>query len=321
MVMHYLNLFRWKNLLITGFTILLTKYAIFEPAIRIKFSESIASMDFRETLLLAISVMFIAAAGFVINDINDIKSDEINKPNKVIVGKYISVSTANNLYIALNAFGIFLGAYIGSLAGNYKLAILHVIVATILWIYSRYVKNSFLIGNVLVSLSTALVPITYFFFESFGYLQNYGDILIVNFKKLLGGPLEILFNFSIGLSIFSFVISLIREIIKDLQDYQGDFFVGANTIPIVLGEKGTKIIVQIMSFGLIGMIFYANYFWLTKLNIGKTPFTIYNCIFLFLLILLITSIRKSEDYQKQSNICKLIMMLGALSPIVYAFNV
>ena len=140
--MNYLNLFRWKNLLITGFTILLTKYAIFEPAIRIKFSESIASMDFGETLLLAISVMFIAAAGFVINDINDIKSDEINKPNKVIVGKYISVGTANNLYIALNAFGIFLGAYIGSLAGNYKLAILHVIVATILWIYSCLLYTS-----------------------------------------------------------------------------------------------------------------------------------------------------------------------------------
>jgi hypothetical protein len=69
------------------------------------------------------------------------------------------------------------------------------------------------------------------------------------------------------------------------------------------------------------MIVYANYFWLTGLNIGKTPFTLYNCIFLFLLIFLITSIGKSEDYQKQSNICKLIMMVGALSPIVYAFNV
>ena len=321
MVVHYLNLFRWKNLVITGVTILISKYAIFEPAIKIMFSESHATMDLGETILLATSVMIIAAAGYVINDINDIKTDEINKPEKIIVGKSISVNAAKNLYIGLNVFGIFLAAYVGSLAGNYKLAILHVIVATILWIYSSYIKNTFLIGNILVSLATALVPITYFFFESLGYIQVYGDVLFVNFKKILGGPLEILFYYSIGLSAFGFVISMIREIIKDLQDYQGDFFIGANTIPIVLGEKWTKIILQIMSVSLISMILYANYFWLPELHIGRFSFTIYNGVFILLLVILILYISKYNDYQKQSNICKIIMMAGVLSPVVYAFNV
>ena len=321
MVKNYLNLFRWKNLLIAGASILLTKYAVFEPAIENLFSESHSTMGFLETSLLAISVMIIAAAGYVINDINDIKSDEINKPSKVIVGKSVSVNAAGNLYIFLNVIGIFLAAYIGSLAGNYKLAILHIIVAAILWIYSSYVKNTFLIGNVLVSIATALVPITYFFFESLGYLKIYGDVLLLNFKTLLGGPLEVLYYFSLGLSIFGFAISLIREIIKDLQDYQGDFSVGANTIPIVLGEKWTINLIQSMCLGLILMISYANYFWLPELNIGEIPYTIYNVAFIVLLFIIISSIRKSKNYQKESNICKIIMTIGILSPVVYAINI
>lgn len=321
MVMNYLNLFRWKNLLISGVTILISKYAIFEPAIEDLLPKSNATLNFGETLLLSLSVMIIAAAGYVVNDINDVKSDEINKPLKVIVGKSISINAAKNIYLVLNAIGLLLALFVANLAGNYKLVILHLIVAAILWIYSSYLKNSFLIGNLLISIASALVPVTYLFFESLGYIQVYGLDLNLKFNSILGGPLKILFYFSVGLSIFGFLISFIREIIKDLQDYKGDYFVGAKTIPIVLGEKWTKIIIQIMSVGLIVMISYANFFWLSELNIGLTPFTVYNCIFPILLLVIISSIGKSNNYQKQSDICKVIMTIGILSPMIYAFNI
>jgi 4-hydroxybenzoate polyprenyltransferase len=82
MVKNLFQLVRWKNLLIAGGTILLTKYAIFEPAINTLFPFSSPSLNLIETLLLAISVMTIAAGGYIINDINDIKTDLINKPKK-----------------------------------------------------------------------------------------------------------------------------------------------------------------------------------------------------------------------------------------------
>ena len=161
MVNNIVQLLRWKNLLIAGGTVLLTKYAIFEPAIKTLFSLSSSTLNFFETFLLAISVMMIAAGGYVINDINDVKVDEINKPDKVIIGKHISAKFAEFLYITLNVLGILLAAYVGEIAGNYRLILLHAIIAGILWIYSKYVKNTFFLGNVLVALasSTALTKL------------------------------------------------------------------------------------------------------------------------------------------------------------------
>jgi len=324
MVSSLLNLFRWKNLLIAGATIFCSKYAIFEPAITHLFPESHATMNLWETLLLSLSVMIIAAAGYVINDVHDLKADEINKPKKVIVGKTISLNAANNLYIFLNGSGVLLAAYTGSLAGNYRLAILHVMIAALLWIYSSYVKNTFLIGNVIVALASAVVPMTYFFFESLGYIESYGNVLVVTYKSIWGGPLKVLFYFSLGLGVFGFIISLIREIIKDMQDYKGDFSVGANTIPILLGEKWTKILIQVLCIVLIGSILFALYFWIPLLNIGRTSYSLYSIIFIFLLIGIIRSISRAEshsDYQTHSNKCKLIMLAGVISPFIYLLSI
>ena len=105
MVRNLLQLIRWKNLVIAGGTVLLTKYAIFEPAINTLFPFSSSSLNFIETLLLAISVMSIAAGGYIINDINDIKTDQINKPEKVIIGKHITPKLAEFIYICSTILG------------------------------------------------------------------------------------------------------------------------------------------------------------------------------------------------------------------------
>lgn len=325
MVVDFLNLVRWKNLLIAGGSVLLMKYAVFHSAINHLFPLSEASLSFSDTLLLAISVMLIAAAGYIVNDINDVKADQINKPDKVLIGNNISVKLATNLYYALNIIGLFLGAYIGKIVGNYKLALLHVVAIGILWIYSSFVKNTFLVGNVLVAISSALVPLTYFLFESLGYVNEYGNVLVQVYKTKMGGPIEVLYDFSIGLAAFGFIISLIREIIKDLQDYRGDQFVGANTLPIVVGDKIAKYIVTalcIMFAGLVGYIMY------TKLTIP--PFDgLALKTYVWLLVIapvgdVIWGVLKAsdpQDYQRPSNTCKFIMVSGTLITLMYAFNV
>ena len=134
-----LQLIRWKNLVIAGGTVLLTKYAIFEPAINTLFPLSSPSLNFIETLLLAISVMTIAAGGYIINDINDLKPDQINKPHKVIIGKYITKRIAESIYIALTIIGILLATYIGDLVGNYRLVLY---LFDLLLIFTRFFKNA-----------------------------------------------------------------------------------------------------------------------------------------------------------------------------------
>lgn len=324
MVNNIVQLLRWKNLLIAGGTVLLTKYAIFEPAIKTLFSLSSSTLNFFETFLLAISVMMIAAGGYVINDMNDVKVDEINKPDKVIIGKHISAKFAEFLYIALNVLGILLAAYVGEIAGNYRLVLLHTIIAGILWIYSKYVKNTFLLGNVLVALASSAVVLTYFIFESLGYIKAYGDILKINFKSIVGGPLNTLWLYSIVLALFGFVLSIIREIVKDLQDYKGDFSVGAGTIPIVLGEKATKTIVILIAILLALSLIYILHFKLNTPPFNEFSFILYTWLLVILpiadIIYGVIKAKKSEDYQRPSNTCKFIMVSGILTTLIYAFN-
>ena len=325
MVKHLLQLFRWKNLLIAGGTIFLSKYAIFEPAIKKLFPSSHSTLNLYETSLLAISVVLIAAAGYIINDVNDIKVDEINKPDKVIIGKYISPKVAEFLYIGLNVLGVLIATYVGEAAGNYRLVLLHITIAGILWIYSKYIKNTFLIGNVLVAIASSAVALTYFIFQSLGYMKEYGNILKSVYKSIVGGPLNTLWLYSIGLTIFAFVLTIIREIIKDLQDYPGDFSAGAGTIPIVLGEKATKrTIIGASVFFALALIYVLHF------KINSSPFNeISFILYVWLLIIIpvidliygVIKAKKSQDYQRPSNTCKFIMISGILSTLVYAFNV
>ena len=325
MVKHFLQLFRWKNLLIAGGTVLLTKYAIFEPAIKTLFPLSHSTLSFFETLLLALSVMFVAAGGYVINDINDVRADEINKPNKVIIGKHISIKFAEFTYIVLTALGLLIAAFVGEIAGNYRLMLLHTLVAGILWIYSKYVKNTFLLGNILVAVTSSATVITYFIFESLGYIKAYGEILKINFKAILGGPLDTLRWYSIGLAIFGLILSIIREMVKDLQDYQGDFAVGANTVPIVLGEKMTKGIVISLAILLGLSLIYVLHFRLNSPPFDEFSFIIYTWLLVIApigdIIYGVVKAKKSEDYQRPSNTCKFIMISGILTTLIYAFNV
>ena len=296
--------------MIAGGTVFVMKYVVFHNAIDHLFPLSKASLNFLETFLLALSVMLIAGAGYIINDVQDVKADAINKPEKVIIGKSISIKTANNLYLLLNILGLFLGAYIGKIAGNYKLALLHVVAAGILWIYSSFVKNSFLIGNILVAVASALVPLTYLIFESMGYLTEYGHVLKQVYKTKMGGPIEVLYYFSVGLAAFAFLISLIREIIKDLQDAKGDLFIGANTLAIVLGEKITKYLLIVLCLFFAVLVAY-----ILHIKLNTPPFNgISFVIYTWLLIIapigdVIWGILKADnpqDYQRPSNTCKFI---------------
>lgn len=324
MVISLFQLIRWKNLLIAGSTIVLIKYAVFEPAIDTLFPFSTPTLNFIETLLLAISVMAIAAGGYIINDINDIKTDQINKPDKVIIEKYVTVRLAQILYIFFNLTGILLASYIGELAGNYRLALLHIVIAGILWIYSKYVKNTFLLGNILVAVASSAVALTYFIFESLGYIKAYGEILKINFKSIIGGPLNILWLYSIGLTVFAFILSIIREIIKDLQDYQGDFSVGAVTVPILLGKKNTKIIVTLLILIFAISLIYILHFKLNTAPFNEYPFISYTWLLVILpnldIIYGVLKAEKSDDYQRPSSTCKFIMISGVLTTLVYAFN-
>src|SRR5690606_30924973 len=145
-----LHLIRWKNFLMIALVQLLIKYAFLEPF------GATTSLNSSGIILLIIATVCIAAAGNIINDINDVDTDLVNKPNKVIVSKSISEKTAYNLFIILNVIGVGIGYYLANAVGRSGFFSLFVIISILLYVYSTYLKQLVLIGNIVISILVAL---------------------------------------------------------------------------------------------------------------------------------------------------------------------
>ena len=160
---HYLKLIRYQNLLIIAVTQYLMRWSIIYPILKVNnFHLQFSEFNF---FLLVLSTIFLAAAGYVINDYFDRKTDLLNRPDTVIVGTVIKRRVAMILHIVINIIGIGLGFYILLSIGIYKLGFIYIIIAGILWYYSTSYKRHFLIGNIIVALLTALVPLMVVLYE------------------------------------------------------------------------------------------------------------------------------------------------------------
>ncbi len=162
-----LNLIRWKNLLMIALVQLLIKYALLEP-----FGVH-TSLNTLGILLLILATTCIAAAGNIINDIYDVETDFINKPNKLIVGKSVSEKTAYNLFIIFNVIGVGVGFYLSNYVGKSAFFSIFVIVSALLYIYASYLKQMLLIGNIVISILVALSLIVVGIFELLPEITKY----------------------------------------------------------------------------------------------------------------------------------------------------
>jgi 4-hydroxybenzoate polyprenyltransferase len=241
----FLKIVRWQNLLIVILTMVLMRYAIIEPIIakigivlRIGTGE-VVPMTLRfpwyDFALLVAATVFITAGGYVINDYFDIQTDLINK-GKVIVGTKVPRRSAMMWHNLFNIAGVAAGFYISWRAGYFWLGTLFLVVSGLLYFYSASYKRQFLIGNLLVAALTAMVPLLVAFYE-WPSLYRFYKVNAVSLPDL-----NIIFYWVGGFAIFAFLTTLTREIIKDIEDFEGDVAYGRNTLPIVIGVLSAKII-------------------------------------------------------------------------------
>lgn len=234
-------------------------------------------------LVLATSTVIIAAAGYIINDYYDIKIDLINKPERVVIGKSITRRYALFFHSILLTIGVGLGFFIG-----WKIVIINFFSAFLLWWYSNNLKRQPFIGNFVVAWLTSI------------------SILLVNILYYSDNSLVIIY------ALFAFFMTLIREILKDMEDLKGDNTFGCRTLPIVWGIRRTKIVI----YFLLAMLFASVL--LLNAKFIQLPFY-YFLIFLFVPLgfLLIRLIRADtrKDFYWLSQWCKIIMLLGILSMV------
>ena len=259
-------------------------------------------------LLLVTATVFITAGGYVINDYFDIKTDLINK-GKVIVGTKVPRRQAIMWHNLLNIAGVAIGFYISSRAGYIWLGALFLVVSGLLYFYSASYKRQFLIGNLVVALLTALVPMLVVFYE-WPALYRYYSLNAIRLPE---------FNFIIywigGFSLFAFITNLIREIIKDIEDFEGDLAYGRNTIPVVIGILSAKIVSVSLILIMVVLLYLIWHFYISD---TITLVYITAAIVLPLLYVIYKLLKSSErrELHHASSMMKIVMISGVFYSVV-----
>lgn len=247
------KLFRAGNLLYMALLLLLLRYCIIVPLYdRLGFESCLSAGMY---LVLVLSVLCIAAAGYAINDYFDIDTDSFNKPERVVVGKIIAPQTLINVYIALNIVGIALSAWVGWQCVSYKLGFIHLLTAFLLWQYSYSWQRVPLWGNMVIAgLGCVLVLIPALFETELLYYAK--DALAGAAVRALGydesaltqspeaaasGFSPTIWQYILPYALFAFLLTLAREIVKDIEDYDGDRRTNYRTLPIVVGIGGARL--------------------------------------------------------------------------------
>ena len=310
-MIHFIRLTRPLNL----FIIAITMYGLgwyFEGVHTESSTNGIASLSF---FLLVLSTIMIAAAGNIINDYFDLRADRINKPEKVIIGKHIKRRVAIVTHWSINFVAFSIAIYLSWKLDTFWYLFIHLLCINVLWYYSSYFKRKFLIGNILVASLTALVPLMvglYFFHNQVISISNKTDFY--PFYNALAESYVV--YLAIGLAGFAFILNLAREIVKDMEDVEGDKLLRANTVPIRIGYPKTKVLISVILITSIASILFV---WIlfpfVNINAG-IPLFIAALFIMLALILLLKSSNKGQ-YKRINSCIKIAMILGALSPVFW----
>ncbi len=239
--------------------------------------------------LTIVCVTFITAAGNALNDMCDIDIDRINKPNRPLPSGTITIAGARGFMIAM----FILGNLAGLILGFWSLFLSLFIATPLLFWYAYRLRHVALMGNIVVAFLSALT----FVFAA----QAFGDV------KLGYVP-----------AVFTFIISVIREIIKDLEDLEGDDAHNSKTLPVTIGEIPTRIIAGIMIVLFVPVIpipyimgLYGKWFFF---------FGLIGVVFPMVTIMVqLFQVRRTINYHQIAVALKLVMFIGLATVFVGRF--
>ncbi|MES2881037.1 MAG: geranylgeranylglycerol-phosphate geranylgeranyltransferase [Bacteroidota bacterium] len=295
----FFRLVRWPNLVFIFLTQALFYFCVYVPLFG-------AGHILKLIYFIAASVL-IAAAGYIINDYFDLNIDQINKPGKNVFAKTIHRRWAIILHLVLSFAGIVFTVLAAGVSKWY-LIVANLFCIALLWLYSTSLKRSLLVGNVVTSLLTAWTVLIIFF----GFTEPADAIMTSN-------PTAVrFFRIAFMYAGFAFVLSLVREAVKDMEDLDGDARYGCRTLPIVAGTRTTKMYALVWMVVLIASLLVLQ---LYILLFGWWYALVY--LFLMVLLPLIYTARQilrsatTKQFAYISQLTKWIMFTGILSMIFF----
>lgn len=272
----FMRVVRWQNLAIIAIGQYMTAFFLADVL------KSIYQLD---VFLLSFSTVLIAAAGYLINDYYDIKIDYINKPKRVIVDKVLKRRVVMAVHTLMNFAGIGIGFYL-----SIEIGIINFFSAFLLWLYSNQLKRMPFVGNFVVAALTGLAIsiIAIYFNQNRLLVHTYG--------------------------VFAFCISLIREIIKDMEDLKGDKVFGCKTLPIIWGIRKTKKLLYVLI-----VLFYLSLYLLSH-QLSNEVLVYYFTILTVFILYFINRLYRADtkkDFNFLSKYCKAVMLSGILSMMFF----
>lgn len=296
----FLKLIRVENLLIMVFTMACIRYFVVQSIItQIYFS------DFHFWILV-VSTALIAAAGYIINDYFDVKTDIINHPETVVIDRVIKRRYAMLMHLIFSGIGLILGAWLAYKCFALRLVLFQIIAITLLWFYSTHFKKQLLTGNIVISILTGLIPLMPFAYEVLSGVNNNTAYFDQHSQEVK------LLSIIVGLfGGFAFLTSLIREIIKDMEDFNGDIQTGSKTMPIAWGIITTKVVTFFLIVITLGVLSFS-VFKLWQWHHKTSSFYLLMTVFIPLLILIVQVIKAKTPfhYKIASLLLKFIMLFG-----------
>lgn len=275
-ILSFISVVRGYNILVLVIAQYLTSIFILAP-----------DLPLRNVLLdlnlffLVLATSSVAASGYIINNFYDSEKDLINRPQKTMLDRFVSQRTKLSVYFILNLAGIFFASYI-----SFRAVVFFSVYIFIIWFYSHRLKKILFLNNFMASIIT-IAP----FFAIFLYYMNFERVILVHAS-------------------FLYLIILMREMVKDLENMKGDLVSGYRTIPIVYGEQMSKILMSLMVF--LAMI--PVYFLIYRFEVGAMQYFFYGAAVLLLIFLFILYFSKAKwQYLLLHNLLKFIIVAGVFS--------
>ena len=307
-MLSFLRLIRIQNLLIIAFTQYMVRWCLLYPVLRLGgYHLQMSGFHF---FLLSLSTVMIAAAGYIINDYFDVRIDKVNKPERMVIDKGVERRVAMGAHTVINILAVLIALYVSWAAGAWKLVFIHIFCSGGLWLYSTSFKRQFFIGNLVIAVFTAMVPLIVGIYELWAY--HSGADMSHSLRNIAWYAL-------LGLSFFAFITTLLREIIKDIEDYEGDVAYGCKTLPIVLGIRNAQYIVVLLAVATMTLLAYFQITVFSQNLLSLYYFLVALQLPFLFLIYRTLSAKTKRQFRIAGNTAKFIMLMGVCYLFIIAF--
>lgn len=316
LIIAFLRLIRWPNLVFIAVTQWLFYFAVFFSLYHehlVIYNQLNSSYPLFYLLILA-SVL-IAAAGYIINDYFDIQIDSINKPEKNVVDRILKRRWVIVWHWIFSLAGVLISFYISAKTNKWLIGILNMFCVLLLWFYSTHFKRMLIIGNLVIAALTAWVIVVVYFFAG---------ATLLNFRgwnpEAFPFNVKLFYKSTMLYAGFAFVMSLIREVIKDMEDMLGDARYNCKTIPLMWGVPATKVYAGVwITVSMASLLIVQLYAWQSGWWLSAIYCLLFIIIPLGFILKKLVSATSVADYHKISSIIKLVMLTGILSMIFFKF--